>query len=130
MRFLVDTHILLWAIAEPARIPSRTRSQLESAQNDVLFSAASIWEVAIKTQIGRLHLPVSLEALAASATAMGFIELPVHAAHAAGVARLPFHHRDPFDRLLIAQAMVEPARLLTLDSVLGQYSDLVDVVSP
>jgi PIN domain nuclease of toxin-antitoxin system len=130
MRLLLDTHILLWAIAEPARLPKRTRVQLESAENDVLFSAASIWELAIKMQTGRLQLPVSLEDLSANLTAMGFAELPVKAVHAAGVSRLPLHHRDPFDRLLISQAMLEPARLLTVDGLLGRYSDLVEVVSP
>jgi PIN domain nuclease of toxin-antitoxin system len=130
MRLLVDTHILLWAIAEPARIPKSTRAQLESPANDILFSAASIWEIAIKMQTGRLTLPVSLDELVGVAETMGFTELRVSAAHAAAVSRLPQHHRDPFDRLLIAQAMIEPARLVTVDKVLRQYSDLVDVIAP
>jgi PIN domain nuclease of toxin-antitoxin system len=130
MRLLLDTHILLWALAEPKRIPARARAQIESPENDVLFSAASLWEVAIKVQTGRLTLGIPLDDLTAAAQAMGFEELPVYAAHAVGVARLPLHHRDPFDRILIAQALLEPARLLTVDGPLKQYSDLIDIVAP
>ena len=129
MRLLVDTHVLLWAIAEPERIPASIRDRLESSDNEVFFSAASIWEVAIKQQIGRLHLPVTPEDLAKAAVRMGFEELPVTAAHAAGVSRLPLHHRDPFDRLLVSQAIHEPARFLTVDQALSLYSDVVEIVS-
>jgi PIN domain nuclease of toxin-antitoxin system len=128
VRLLVDTHVLLWAIAEPERIPPSCRDRLESPDNDVLFSAASIWELAIKLQVGRLKLPVALEEIAEAAARMGFEELPVTAAHAASVRRLPLHHRDPFDRLLVAQAIHEPARFLTVDQGLARYSDLVEVV--
>jgi PIN domain nuclease of toxin-antitoxin system len=130
MRFLLDTHVLLWALAEPRKIPKKTRTQLEAADNEVLFSAASLWEVAIKVQTGRLTLSVPLDDLAPAAVAMGFSELAVRAAHAAAVAHLPLHHRDPFDRLLIVQAMLEPARLLSVDAPIRQYSDLVEIVTP
>lgn len=130
MRLLLDTHVFLWALAEPARIPVDVRARLESPENEVFFSAASIWELAIKTQLGKLKLPVPPEDLATEAAAMGFTELAISAAHAAGVARLPLHHRDPFDRLLISQALFEPARLLTVDAVLAQYSDLVELLKP
>lgn len=103
---------------------------MESPENDVLFSAASLWEVAIKVQTGRLTLTVPLEDLAEAAESMGFVELAVRSAHAVAVARLPLHHRDPFDRVLVAQAMLEPARLLTVDGPLQQYSDLIDIVAP
>jgi PIN domain nuclease of toxin-antitoxin system len=128
VRLLVDTHVLLWAIAEPERIPGSIRDRLESPDNDVFFSAASIWEVAIKQQVGRLKLPVTPEEVAEAAVRMGLEELPITAAHAAGVSRLPLHHRDPFDRLLIAQAIHEPARFLTADQTLTGYSDLVEMV--
>mgnify|MGYP001604492059 CR=1 FL=1 len=82
-----------------------------------------------RTQIGRIKLPANVEAVAAAAIRMGFLELPVTAAHAAGICRLPLHHRDPFDRLLIAQALHEPARFLTADRALARYSDLVDVLA-
>ena len=130
MRLLIDTHVLLWALAQPRRIPKKTRLLLESPDHDVLFSAASLWELAIKVGAGRLDTGVPLDDVPAAAEAMGFVELPVRAAHAVRVAALPLHHRDPFDRLLIAQAMSEPARLLTVDTVLQQYSDLVEVISP
>jgi PIN domain nuclease of toxin-antitoxin system len=128
VNLLVDTHVLLWAIAEPARIPPRARRRIESPENVVLFSAASIWEVAIKSHIRRINLPLEPHDLIEASQSMGFLELPVTAAHAAGVARLPYHHRDPFDRLLISQATAEPARLLTADRALVAYSELVEFV--
>jgi len=129
VRLLVDTHVLLWTVAEPDRLPSAHRERLESPDNEVLFSAASIWELAIKLQIGRLALPVGAEEIAGAAVRMGFGELPVTAAHAASIRRLPLHHRDPFDRLLVAQAIHEPARFLTVDAILGRYSDIVEVIT-
>lgn len=128
MRILLDTHILLWALAEPKKLPKLARSQLENPENEVLFSAASIWEVAIKMQIGRVDFSVSPTELIAAAEATGFRELPVNAGHGSIVLQLPLHHRDPFDRILVAQAISEPARLITADSVLGQYSELVQVL--
>jgi PIN domain nuclease of toxin-antitoxin system len=129
MRLLVDTHVLLWAIAEPRKLPEPARARLEAPENDVLFSAASIWELAIKLQIGRLTLPVDLEAIMEAARRMGFAELPISAAHATGVRHLPIYHRDPFGRLLVSQAIHEPAHLLTTDRILGQYSNLVEVIA-
>jgi len=129
VRLLIDTDLLLWAVAEPQRLPGSTRERLESADNDVLFSAVSIWELAIKIQIGRLNLPVSPEEIARAAASMGFEELPVTSSHAAAVMRLPLHHRDPFDRLLVAQAIQEPARFLTVDRLLGRYSEVVEVLA-
>lgn len=129
MRLLVDTHVLLWAVAEPDKLPSAHRERLESPDNEILFSAASIWELAIKVQIGRLPLAVSPEEIAGAAARIGFDELPVTAAHAAAIRQLPLYHRDPFDRLLIAQTIHEPARFLTADAMLKRYSDLVDVVA-
>jgi PIN domain nuclease of toxin-antitoxin system len=129
MNLILDTHILLWALATPAKIPRSFRERLELPSNTVMFSAVSILEIAVKLQIGRFELPFGADGVAAGAERMGFRELPVTAAHAAGVQRLPLHHRDPFDRLLIAQATNVPARLLTVDRVLAKYSDLVDVGS-
>ncbi len=128
LRIFVDTHILLWAHLEPDRLPERARELLASPDNDVLFSAASIWEVAIKAQLKRAHFRVSAAQLAAEARRNGFLERPVHADVAARVAALPMHHGDPFDRLLIAQAMAEPAQFLTVDARLAPYSELVTVV--
>ncbi len=128
MRILLDTHILLWALVEPAKLPIKARALLEDDANEVWFSAASIWEITIKAQAGRVDFPVSPDEIAAAAEETGFAELPVCARHAAAVCTLPLHHRDPFDRLLIAQAITEPARLLTVDAALGRYSELVEML--
>ena len=129
MRLLLDTHVLLWALASPDRISPDVRETIESAENDVLFSAASIWEVAIKAGIGRLRLKIPVDKIQEAAQASNFEELPVLSTHAAATAALPAHHRDPFDRLLVAQALREPARLLTADRRLAVYSDLVQVIA-
>ena len=128
MRLLLDTRILLWAMGEPARLPAKARQRLLDPANQILFSAASIWEIAIKSQFGRANFTVEPEEIARAALASGFDELVVSAQHAALTARLPALHRDPFDRLLVAQAMTEPAHLLTVDSALVPYSELVVVL--
>lgn len=128
MRLLLDTHVLLWALGDPARLDSAIRDRLEDAANEVLFSAASIWEIAIKAALGRADFTAHPEQVAREARMTGFTELPVNADAAARVAGLPLHHRDPFDRLLVAQAMVEPARLYTVDPLLPPYSELVELI--
>jgi PIN domain nuclease of toxin-antitoxin system len=125
MRLLLDTHIFLWAVSGSARLKLATRRLIESA-DQVHVSAASIWEVAIRASLGKIEADPA--ALIAAIEASGFIELPVHSAHAAGVARLAPHHNDPFDRLLIAQALAEPLTFLTADALLVRYSDLVMLV--
>lgn len=125
MVLLLDTHILLWTLGSPRRLPRDVVAQIESPETTVYFSAVNIWEIAIKTALGKIDFPYSPEDIAQAATATGFIELPISAAHAAKVAHLPLHHRDPFDRLLIAQALLMPAQLLTADSALAPYSELV-----
>ncbi len=94
----------------------------------MLFSAASIWEIAIKARLGRVDFAVRPERVAREARLTGFVELPVSADAAARVADLPPHHRDPFDRLLVTQAMAEPARLYTADPLLLPYSELVQLI--
>lgn len=128
MRLLLDTHLLLWALAEPARLDSVTRAAIEDPENEVLFSAASIWEIAIKAALRRPDFDLDPAEVARAALETGFQELPVKAAVAARVLHLPMHHRDPFDRLLVAQAMSEPARLYTADALLKPYSELVTLV--
>ena len=127
MRLLLDTHILLWALGEPSKLPAAVRTLIVDPANDILFSAASIWEIAIKVQIGRANFKAEPGDIARAAVASEFAELPVRSEHCALTARLPRHHRDPFDRLLVAQALIEPARLLTVDVALRPYSDLVTV---
>ena len=125
MRVLLDTRILLWALAEPRRLNRETRATIESSDTEVLFSAASIWEIAIKSGLGRSDFAFDAEEIAQAALDTGFTEVAVRAKAAALVARLPLLHRDPFDRVLVAQAIVEPATLYTADQRLVPYSDLV-----
>jgi PIN domain nuclease of toxin-antitoxin system len=125
LRVLLDTHVLLWALVTPRQLSKEIRGILEAADNEVMFSAASIWEIAIKSGLRRMNFRVTPDEIAEAATTSGFAELPVRATAAAYVAKLPAHHRDPFDRLLIAQAITEPAVLYTADSQLEPYSELV-----
>jgi PIN domain nuclease of toxin-antitoxin system len=129
MRLLVDTHLLLWAAARSRRLPKEARRLLESTRNEVYYSAASLWEIAIKLGLRRAEFQVDLGRLLIALSQMGFLELPVTGAHAERVAALPPLHKDPFDRMLVAQSLCEPLVLLTNDEVLGGYGELVRVVS-
>jgi PIN domain nuclease of toxin-antitoxin system len=128
VRLLLDTNVLLTVLIEPQRLKPDARDVLENPDNEVLFSAASLWEIAIKAALGRADFRVTPEAILAAALASGFVELPVRSATALKVASLPHHHRDPFDRLLAAQAVSEPALLYTTDTLLTAYSELVVLV--
>ena len=121
MRLLLDTHLLLWAAANSKRLSREARELLEDADNDVYYSAASIWEIAIKSSLRRKDFRIELPQLLSALPEMGLIELPITAVHAAGVSSLPPIHRDPFDRLLIAQSLTEPLVLLTNDALLERY---------
>jgi PIN domain nuclease of toxin-antitoxin system len=125
MRLLLDTHVLLWALSAPKHLSKKARSEIENPANDVMFSAASIWEIAIKWALKRSDFRVTPGEISAAAIESGLRELPVRSTAAAHVAALPAHHRDPFDRLLIAQAVTEPAILYTTDPQLEIYSELV-----
>jgi PIN domain nuclease of toxin-antitoxin system len=125
MRILLDTHVLLWAVGSTGRLDGETVDTLSDPANDVLFSAASIWEIATKFSLGRADFAIEPEDILQGALDIGFVELPVSSATAATVAQLPLIHRDPFDRLLIAQAIAEPAILYTSDARLPAYSELV-----
>jgi len=128
MRLLVDTHLLLWSVAASRKLPSAARELLKDPSNSVLYSAASVWEIAIKTALRRRDFRVDLPRLLRAFAQAGFEELTVNAAHAARVASLPSLHKDPFDRLLVAQALTEPAVLLTNDSQLDGYGAQVRIV--
>ena len=128
MRILLDTHLLLWAMAASRKLPRTVKTQLLASTNEIYYSAASLWEIAIKQGLGRKDFKIDIDALMAALPASGFIELPITALHATGVAQLPAIHKDPFDRLLVAQSMAEPMTLLTNDAVLGGYWDGVKVV--
>ena len=128
MRLLVDTHLLLWAAASSSRLPRGVRALIEDPANEVYYSAASIWEIAIKSALRRKDFRVDVPALLAALARMGFVELPVTGAHAARVVQLANIHRDPFDRLLVAQSVVEPLTLLTNDRLLARYGEGIRVV--
>lgn len=121
MRFLLDTHILLRGAIEPERLSSAASSLIESPDNDIVFSSVSLWEIAIKAGRGRAAFRVDAGVLRRSLFDNGYAELPVTGAHAAGLASLPPIHRDPFDRMLVAQAAVEGLTLLTSDRTVAKY---------
>nr|WP_246345336.1 type II toxin-antitoxin system VapC family toxin [Conexibacter arvalis] len=115
---LLDTHAALWWLADDPRFGDAAAAALEDPGNDVLLSAAVVWEVAIKRSLGKLRAPSDF---AATLVRGGVRELPVSAAHATVVEQLPWHHRDPFDRMLVAQATVEGATLVSRDGALASY---------
>lgn len=128
MRLLLDTHLLLWSVAASRKLPAAVRALLVNPENEVLYSPASVWEIAIKSGLGRENFRVHLPRLLRAVAETGFVELAITSAHAARVATLPDLHKDPFDRLLVAQALTEPAVLLTNDARLGPYSAQVRVI--
>jgi PIN domain nuclease of toxin-antitoxin system len=125
MRVLLDTHVFLWAVTGSPRLRLEARRLIEAAEV-VYVSAASIWEVAIKRTLGKIE--ADPDELVAAIAESGFTELPIRASHAARVASLDPIHNDPFDRVLVAQAITEPLHLLTADAPLRRYSELVTVV--
>lgn len=129
MRVLVDTHLLLWAAARSRRLPKEARRLLENPRNEVHYSAASLWEIAIKLALRRADFQVDLGRLRLALLEMGFLELPVTGAHAERLVALPPIHKDPFDRMLVAQSLSEPLVLLTNDGGLASYGEVVRVVS-
>ena len=128
MRILVDTHLLLWATAKSRRLPRVARQMLEDPANELLHSAASLWEIAIKAALRRSDFVVDVRLLRAALPRMGFVELPVTGAHAERLFLLPPIHKDPFDRMLVAQSLVEPLVLLTNDAQLVEYGTFVRLV--
>ena len=122
MRILLDTHIWLWALTDAAAIPAALRARLRSTRDTFLISAASAWEIAIKASLGRLRLPIDAPSfLRAAIRELPVLELPIALTHAARVAELPLHHRDPFDRILIAQAQIEGLAIMTVDRAFHAY---------
>ena len=115
MKLLLDTHLLLWAAGQPARLPRRARALIEDPENELFFSAASLWEIAIKRGLGRRDFQVDARLLRRGLLDNGYGELPITSEHAVNTDHLPELHKDPFDRILIAQANVEGITLLTDD---------------
>lgn len=121
MRLLLDTHLLLWAAVEPARLPAVARKLLRDAGNELMFSAASFWEITIKLGLGREDFQVDPGLLRRGLLDNGYSELLIGSDHAIAVNALPRFHKDPFDRILVAQAIVEGILLLTADPLIAQY---------
>ncbi len=128
MRLLLDTHIALWAITDSPALSKEARRYILAPNNEIYVSAASIWEIAVKHGLGRGNMPVSGSEAAEFFTQAGYMTLDISCQHAIYVENLPPLHADPFDRMLVAQALSEPMRLLTHDKVIASYSDTVILV--
>lgn len=121
MKLLLDTHILLWAAGQPERLPAAARSLLDDAENELVFSAASLWEVAIKRGLGRDDFRVDPRLLRRGLLDNLYQELPITSQHVVAIDSLPPIHKDPFDRILIAQSITEGIILLTSDPSVAEY---------
>jgi len=121
VKLLLDTHLLLWAAGEPRRLSKQARALINDPDNELLFSAASLWEVAIKRGLGREDFRVDARLLRRGLLDNGYSELPIISDHVVATESLPLIHKDPFDRVLVAQATVEGVTLLTIDSLVSQY---------
>jgi PIN domain nuclease of toxin-antitoxin system len=121
MKLLLDTHLLLWAAGEPRRLSKAARALIDNPDNELLFSAASLSEVVIKRGLGRKDFRVDARLLRRGLLDNGYRELPILSDHVVATESLPLIHRDPFDRILVAQATVEGITLLTIDSLVSQY---------
>ena len=121
MTLLLDTQILLWAVNQPDRLPAVARTLLTNPDNDLLFSPASLWEIAIKNTLGRDDFRVEPRVLRRGLLDNGYAELPITSEHAVNIDSLPRLHKDPFDRILLAQAIIEGITLLTSDVQVARY---------
>ncbi len=128
MRVLLDTHLLLWAAGMPGKLPARAAVVIADPANMLLFSAASLWEVAIKSALGRDDFQVDVALLRRGLLDNGYEELPIRGAHAVAVRGLPVLHKDPFDRMLVAQAMIEGIVLMTADAAVAAYPGPIERV--
>ena len=128
MKLLLDTHLLLWAANEPERLSPKAKAFFDDLEHELLFSAASIWEIAIKSGLGRDDFKVDARLLRRGLLDNDYKELAVTSAHAVFVESLPLIHGDPFDRILVAQATVEGITLLTADSVVARYRGPIQLV--
>ncbi len=127
MRLLLDTHLLLWMLDDSPKLGRRARDLMEACSAEIFVSAVSFWEIAIKAGLRREDFRVDADSLVEACLAAGLKLLPFAPLHAVRVARLPLHHADPFDRALVAQALVEPLTLLTRDAKLAAYGSVVRV---
>ena len=121
MKLLLDTHLLLWAAGMPQRLPEEARALIEQQDTELIVSAASLWEIAIKNGLGRQDFMVDPHLLRRGLLENGYAELAITGAHAVAVNLLPPIHKDPFDRILVAQAQIESLTLLTTDEIVSRY---------
>jgi len=128
MKLLLDTHLLLWAANDPRQLTKTARALIENPENELLFSAASLWEVTIKQSLGRPDFRADARLLRRGLLDNGYTELPITSEHAVNVDRLPLDHKDPFDRILVAQAMVEGITLVTSDRGLAKIAGPIRTV--
>jgi len=128
MKYLLDTHLLLWAAHAPDRLSAQALAVFNNPDHELLFSAASLWEIAIKTGLGRDDFKVDVRLFRRGLLDNGYQELPVSSAHAVFLESLPALHKDPFDRMLVAQATAEGIMLLTSDSVVANYPGPIQLV--
>lgn len=127
MKVLLDTHAFLWWITDDPQLPAQVRGIIANSDNNLFFSAASCWEIVIKTQLGRIKLPDKPDIFIAEQMASNAIQsLPVQVSHALHVFNLPYLHNDPFDRIIIAQAQLEKLPVITSDSLISQYK--IDII--
>ena len=128
MKLLLDTHLLLWAAGHPDRLSGEAHTLIKNPENDLLFSAASLWEVAIKRGLGRDDFKVDVRLLRRGLLDNGYGELPIVSDHVVAIESLPLIHKDPFDRVLVAQATVEGITLLTIDALVAKYPGPIRMV--
>jgi PIN domain nuclease of toxin-antitoxin system len=121
MRYLIDTQILLWIFSEPAKLPSDVAQTIKRPKNELLVSTVSFWEIAIKSSLGKLTLPFPIDDLASETASNDISLLHIKVNHTLKVADLPHHHKDPFDRLIISQAIVESLPIISSDDKFSDY---------
>jgi len=121
MKILLDTHVMLWVAGDSKQLSAQARKLLEDPQNQLYFSAASLWEISIKNKLGRTDFKVDLPVLRRNLIDYGFEEITINSAHTLAVEALPNIHKDPFDRMLVAQTIVEGITLMTADSAVAEY---------
>ena len=128
MKLLLDTHLLLWAAGHPERLSKRAAELIEADENELFFSSANIWEVVIKRALGREDFKIDARVLRRGLFDNGYSELPIASEHVVAIENLPLIHKDPFDRILIAQAQVEGITLISVDPKIAEYSGPIELV--
>ncbi len=126
MKLLLDTHAFIWFVEDDENLPERVQLQIEDIENDIFVSIVSLWEIAIKTSLGKLEISIDIPTMIEKIEQNGFSILPVFPEHTIFVSTLPFHHRDPFDRMLIAQTITEKIKIISKDGAFSDYD--VDII--